>query len=415
MQYQKIESLKEIQKNKDKNKLIEKDFYFEVLVTDTTGKVFIKNEDSFCHNLLSNNILWSKPEIKKENYIVDEEKKVRLHIKKITSKNDLTENDLKQVFVITVNGKFENLEPFRIPLLNYLKILNFDSIYVLEDHISLMIAKSIYPGIYKVESFLRKYVIKFFVIKLGPEWWNLTADSEMQKKTNLRKNNETIFSEFIDNKVYLIDFGELGKLIYSQSSGNLSKDDIVNKIMKLDDNIDALKKFKEEIQTNYNKFFKNTFKDNNFQLNWEELERIRHKVAHNNLFTLEDKNQAIKTIDDLIKTITKANEEIDDLSFSEEEKEDIVRNFTGFKTITKEIFIEELHKSVEWSKNQADGFVGLQNFLINILGPKGYEFYSTRELLTKLEKDNIVEIYSYISDKNDRPVTALKFKDNIKN
>ena len=145
-------------------------------------------------------------------------------------------------------------------LLKYLKTLNFDSLHVLEDHISLRIAQSIYPGIYKVESFLRKYVIKFFAIKLGPEWWNLTADSEMQKKTIQRKNNETIFSEFVDNKVYLIDFGELGKLIYSQSSGNLSKDDIINKVMKLEDTADALKKFKDEIQTNYNKFFKNTFK-----------------------------------------------------------------------------------------------------------------------------------------------------------
>lgn len=386
------------------------EFYFEILAIDNIGKVFIKNEDSFCHNLVSNNDLWIKPEIKSDNFIVDDKKRIRLHVKKNTSQADLIETNPKQVFVITVNGKFTDVESFRLPLLNYLKTLNFDSLYVLEDHISLSIAQSIYPGIYKVESFLRKYVIKFFAIKLGPEWWNLTADSEMQKKTVQRKNNETVFSEFVDNKVYLIDFGELGKLIYSQSSGNLSKDDIISKVMKLEDTADALKKFKEEIQTNYNKFFKNTFKENNFQSNWEELEKIRHKIAHNNLFTLEDQNQATKIITELINTITKANEEIDDLSFGEEEKEDIMRSFVNFKTITKDIFFEELQISLEWSRKHADGFVGLQNFLINILGSKGYDLQSSRNLLAELEKQNHVEIYSYTSEKNARPVTSIRFK-----
>lgn len=411
MPYQSFEGLKAISKSKERTKFSDKDFYFEILATDTTGKVFIKNEDSFCYNLVSNNDLWTKPVIKDDNYVVDDERGIRLHIKKNTSQGDLGGVSLKQVFVITVNGKFDNLESFRLPLLKYLKTLNFDSLYVLEDHVSSKIAQSIYPGIYKVESFLRKYVIKFFAIKLGPEWWNLTADSEMQKKTNLRKNNETVFSEFVDNKVFLIDFGELGKLIYSQSSGNLSKDDIINKVMRLEDTVDAIKKFKEEIQTNYNKFFKNTFKENNFQSNWEELEKIRHKIAHNNLFTLDDQNQATKIITELISTITKANGEIDGLSFGEDEKEDIMRNFVNFKTVTRDIFIEELKRSIKWAQESADGFVGLQNFLVNILGSKGYEFQTTRDLVKKLEQEKLIEIYAYKSDKNQRDVTAIRFKD----
>lgn len=410
MKYQSLENLKGQAKTTGKHKVQEKDCYFEILATDTQGKVFIKNEESFCHNLISNNDLWIKPEIKPDYYIVDESKGIRVHIRKNTAQDIESEDKLKQVFVITINGKFDSLEPFRIPILKYLKTLNFDSLYVLEDHISQKIAKKIYPDIYNVESFLRKYVIKFFAIKLGPEWWDLTADSEMQKKTNLRKNNETIFSEFVDNKVYLIDFGELGKLIYLQSSGNLSKDDIISKVIKLDDTVDALKKFKEEIQSNYNKFFKNTFKENNFQANWEELEKIRHKIAHNNLFTVQDYNRAISIIAELTKTITKANEEIDDLSFSTEDKEDIMRNFIDFKVITKDVFIDELQRSIEWSKNSADGFVGLQNFLVNILGSKGYDFQSSRDILKNLEDENRVEIYSYTSIKNERPVTSIRFK-----
>lgn len=386
------------------------DFYFEVLATDTTGKVVIRNEDSFCHNLLSNSILWKSAEIKPNHYIIDNSIGIRVHIKKTeTQKND-TETELKQAYTITVNGNFDPVESFRIPLLSYLKMLNFDFLYVLEDHISLAIAKNIYPSIYKVESFLRKYVIKFFAIKLGPEWWKLTADSEMQKKTNQRKNNETIFSEYVDNEVYLIDFGELGKLIYSQSSGNLSKDDIVNKVIKLQDTVEALQKFKQEIQTNYNKFFKNTFKENNFQANWEELEKIRHKIAHNNLFTIEDQERCTELVTILMRTVKLANDEIDKISFSDSDKQYIMSSFMKLEEITKNIFIKELEYSIKWARESADGFVGLQNFIVNILGSKGYGFQETRELIKKLEKEDIVEIYTYSSDKNERGVAAIRFK-----
>ena len=42
---------------KPKNDTKIHDFYFEILVTDTTGRVVIDNENSFCHNLLSNSKL----------------------------------------------------------------------------------------------------------------------------------------------------------------------------------------------------------------------------------------------------------------------------------------------------------------------------------------------------------------------
>lgn len=390
--------------------LVIDEFYFEVLAIDTTGKVVIKNEENFCHNLLSNNNLLPYAEIKSGSYIIDSNKGIRIHVKKTDIQKNNNETELKQAYTLTVNGNFDSVESFRIPLLSYLTILNFDSLYVLEDHISLSIAKSIYPSIYKVESFLRKYVIKFFAIKLGPEWWKLTADSEMQKKTNQRKNNETIFSEYVDNEVYLIDFGELGKLIYSQSSGNLSKDDIVNKVIKLQDTVEALQKFKQEIQTNYNKFFKNTFKENNFQANWEELEKIRHKIAHNNLFTIEDQERCTELITILMRTIKLANDEIDKISFSDSDKQYIMSSFMKLEEITKDIFIKELKYSIKWARESADGFVGLQNFIVHILGSKGYGFQETRELVRKLEKEGVVEIYTYSSDKNERGVAAIRFK-----
>lgn len=388
----------------------DKHFYFEVLATDISGNVIFSNEFSFYQNLVSNNKVFKNAKLE-NGYLLDKEIGIRIEIKKTEDQNNLLSGDIKQAYIITISGTFVCLEPFRMCLISYLKDLKFDSVYILEDGVSIAIASRIYSSIYKVESFLRKYVIKFFALKIGPEWWKLTADTEMQKKTNLRKNNETEFSRYINNEVYLIDFGELGKLIYSQSSGNLNREDVVNKILNLQDNVEALKKFKQEIQTNYNKFFKETFKENNFQQDWEELEKIRHKVAHHSLFTKYDQDRSVDLVSNLIKTIDLANKEIDSISFSEHDKESIISNVLNFENINEEVFVKELEHSIKWAKESADGFVGLQNFIVNILGSKGYSFESSRDLISELEKKGIVEIYTYNNpQKNERGVAAIRFK-----
>lgn len=388
----------------------EKHFYFEVLATDISGEVVFINESSFYQNLISNNKVFKNAKLE-NGHLLDKEIGIRVEIKKVEDQNNLLSGDIKQAYIVIISGVFDCLEPFRMNFISYLKDLKFDSVYILEDGISMAIASRIYSSIYKVESFLRKYVIKFFALKIGPEWWKLTADTEMQKKTNLRKNNETEFSRYIDNEVYLIDFGELGKLIYSQSSGNLNREDVVNKILNLEDNVESLKKFKQEIQTNYNKFFKETFKENNFQQNWEELEKIRHKVAHHNLFTKQDQDRSVELVGNLINTIDLANKEIDSISFSEHDKESIISNVLNFEDINENVFVQELERSIKWAKESADGFVGLQNFIVNVLGSKGYSFESSRNLLSMLEKKNIVEIYTYSNPaKNERGVAAIRFK-----
>lgn len=383
---------------------------FEILAADVSGKLIIESSTNFCHNLLSNNKLLPDAEMVGGNSVYYKDKEIKINIKKIDLTKNSGEIELNQAFILTINGNFISLESFRIPLLSHLKSLGFESLYVLEDDVSLSIAKRLYPEIYKVESFLRKYLIKFFVTKLGPEWWKLTAGSEMQKKTNQRKNNELVFSDYIDNEIYLIDFGELGKLIHSQSTGNLSKEDILNKVVKLEETVEALVEFKKDIQTNYTKFFKATFKENNFQSKWEELEKIRHKIAHNNLFTLEEEEKGLELVKDLIEIMKNANDEIDKISFSNNDKQNVMNSFLNLEKISKENLLDELRTSVSWAEKSADGFVGLQNFVINILGNKGYDFQSTRDLIKELETDGLVEIYTYESDKNIRGVAAIKFK-----
>jgi hypothetical protein len=230
----------------------------------------------------------------------------------------------------------------------------------------------------------------------------------MKKKITQRKNNEIIFSEFINNEVYLIDFGELGKLIYLQSSGNLSKDDMVEKILNIDETKAALVKLKQEVQTNYNKFFKDTFKKNDFQNKWQELEKIRHKVAHNSLFTSEDEQKGKELTRDLIGVIEIANNEIEGISFNDTDKQSIISNFVSLKYISEKELLDELNTSLEWARNYADGFVGFQNFVHNILGNKGYESQHSKDLIRELESKKILEIYTFKNEKTEHGVAAIR-------
>src|SRR5207249_2726998 len=128
---------------------------------------------------------------------------------------------------------------------------------------------------------------------------------------------ETYFAPKIDNKAYLIDFGELGKIVYAQSSGFISRDDIIKKVLLLIPNEESVNKIKEEIQSNYTKYFKETFKEAGFQSKWEILEKIRHKVAHNNLFAVEDQQTALNICAELIDIIENADKKVEDLVFSQ--------------------------------------------------------------------------------------------------
>jgi len=68
----------------------------------------------------------------------------------------------------------------------------------------------------------------------------------------------------------------------------LLKEDILKRINELEETPQAIRTLKEQLQSNYQKFFRESFKDKGFQEKWERLEKLRHKVAHNNLFTASD-------------------------------------------------------------------------------------------------------------------------------
>lgn len=265
----------------------------------------------------------------------------------------------------------------------------------------------------RIENRLRKYIIKFFITKLGPNWWKVTADAEMNKKANERQKNEPIFGSVIDNKIYLIDFGDLGKIVYQQSSGYISREDIIKKILGMDNSADAVEKLKEELQSNYTKFFKETFKDQNFQQQWEELEKLRHKVAHNNLFAEEDLKKCQNLYTSLLKIIEDANSKIETIDFSADDLETIKSNIIDasdpYKVISEDELLSQLKERQEYY-SRTNGFIGLASFVKNYLGLLGYDYSASYSIINQLEQKQKIEIY-HVDGPNGNRVAAVKLKD----
>jgi hypothetical protein len=386
-------------------------YTFEILCVDAQNATVLQEASNIVYSLLANATLWRSPKLLENSAI--EDNGLSVSVEKLDI--DLTRDSLlRRSFLIKSIADYERLEQIRLPMCEYLKSQGFEYIYILQDEVSEYIAQQIYPSINKVENRLRKYIIKFFITKLGPNWWEITADAEMKKKANLRKNNETEFGPTTDNKIYLIDFGELGKIVYQQSSGYLSREDIIGKVLEMENNVEAIVKIKDELQTNYTKFFKETFKDQNFQQQWQELEKLRHKVAHNNLFTDEDRVSAEELTTFLLKTIDEANSKIDEIVFSTDDLETIKSNIVEvsdpYKLITEEELTDHLRLREEYY-SRTNGFVGLESFVKSYLGLKGYDFTASYTMINNLSKEDKLTVY-HVDGPNGFPVAAVKLNGN---
>jgi hypothetical protein len=370
---------------------------FELLVLDTLEKSGIHTENNLLYAFLANGSLWEKPSLDSQKLRITDGNST-LEVQRVKSDEE-ADTELNRAFLVTVRADFTWLEPKRLAILELLKDRKFDYLYVLLDQVSEEIANSLYPLIHRVENLLRAYIVRFMTTRIGPRWWEITATNDLASKAEQRKNNEKEFSQFINNKAYLIDFGDLGTLIYAHSSGFTKKEDILRKISQLDENSESLKesvqRLKKELESNYQKFFSESFKQKNFQKKWEDLEKIRHKVAHNNLFTNADLEYGKQLSEELLNIIETATRKVDEVALRSEEKEAILESLTlegSLNSISELELLKELKQREEfYSVN--DGFVGLSSFVRIHLASKGYDTSSTYQLIEELKAQGKIEYY----------------------
>ncbi len=305
--------------------------------------------------------------------------------------------DLGRAFLLALNGRYEDVEPIREPLAALLKHEGFDLLYVLRDEVSEHIACKLYPLLYRIENLLRGYLIRFMATRVGPGWWELTASSEMTEKAKARKKNERAFGKHIDNSAFLIDFDELGEMVYEQSSGFLTREDVVARVSSLPETPEAIKALKQELQSNYHKLFKESFADKDFKDKWKQFETLRNKIAHNNLFTAEDLLAGERLAREITDIITAADAQAAKLVITTEEREAIkeqVAKASSWQTaeLNEVAFLAELDR-VQRVFAARNGFVGLTYFVNNILIPKRYSYASSRAMIEQLKNTGQIEVY----------------------
>ncbi|MEK6282759.1 MAG: hypothetical protein AABN95_20560 [Acidobacteriota bacterium] len=386
---------------------------FELLALDTGDASPIQSEINLLHSLMGNGTLLKNATLDQVHTKISDEG-LTLSVQLVKGDPDLGAA-LNKAFLVTLVGRENALEPLREGIAAHLKQQNFERLYILTDEVSEKIACEIYPLIYKVENLLRGYLIKFMTTRLGPLWWENTATSELNKKIHLRKNNEQVFAQHIDNSAYLIDFGDLGQIIYTHSSGFTSKEDIIKKISEVEETPEAIRALKQHLQSNYQRFFKDTFKDKGFQAKWESLEKLRHKVAHNNLFTGSDLHHAQEIANELMGIIEEATKAVDAITLGAEDKEAIKDSLVDrgfFAVISDEQFLEEL-RSAESYFARNNGFVGLTHFVRRHLGDKGFDFRASFEIASRLSKQGRVEVYKVKNPHEDYPTSAIRIATDI--
>ncbi len=381
---------------------------FEVLAIDESGRSTIDSEHQLAYSVLSNSLISSDGTYDKAKHeIVVHATKIK--VSKIAT--DVSDAHFGKGFLLKAKGPYSKLEPLREKLVAHIKSQHFGPLYILQDEISQEIACGLYPQIYEVENALRGYLIKFMSTRIGPRWWEATASGEWRKKVSERKNNETVFSKYVDSNAYLIDFSDLGKMVYEQSSGFNSKDDVIRKITECDETPEAIKRLKEELKSNYQKFFKQHFRDNDFQQKWEKLQWYRNKVAHNNLFVDEDAVTAKEIAASLLAIIKTASDEIPNIQIEEAERaairESIVEKGLAFEVVTEEKFMYELARAEQYF-DEPGKYVGLSHFIKGHLGPMGYDYASSYSVAEKLQALGRLEFYKAKHPTDEYEVTAVR-------
>lgn len=421
---------------------MEKEYSFEIVVIDPTGKSEILSPKSLVYGLLSTEKIWENAksiEDPNKGYSI-QDGDLSLRIKPLDTTSTLYDL-IEAGFLLKVKSKnFDKIERFRYPFVIHLrKRLAFEHIRILTDDISTEISNKAYPLINELENLLRRYIAKFFTQKIGLDWWSKAVPDRVIDKTKLRTDNETVFSSIVQTDLTLIDFDDLGEIIYKHKLGFNRPDNLADNLFKVK-TIEELEKLKADLDSNYNRFFKQNFKDLDFDKKWRQLFKIRNKVAHNNLFVQEDLALTETLHKELKEIILNAEDKIDDFKFSLEEqvaireiisetkKESDIENAgikiigkidlsdfeepereSIFDAISEDEFFRELDRAENSLKfNTRLRYVGLKSFITKILGQKGYSFGSSYALANILKEQGKVEIYDVEDESSYWPVKAIK-------
>lgn len=397
---------------------------FEILCLDNAEKVKSRTVKTLLFALLANDNFFDNPQMDEtKGTIYDDNKKLQLQITQFPTDKMLTGARYSVAFTLSVKcDEISTLDKFRVSLVDYIKSIGFSNVRILLDEVSAQLATSIYPRLYSLENQVRTFIINFFLKNLGTNWTKLAIAGDTLEKIKKRKSNDRIFIETnrVDSDVSLIDFDDLGKILYSENSILSSKkaDNVAVLIEKIS-TATSLEDLKSEVlEGNFYKYFKDCFTQKDFQNKWFSLYYYRNKLAHNGTFSQEEADDCVSLCDSISAIIDGAYEKLDTFKLSTSDQEALMvvvnemaseaqnldnPNESGYESITEDVLLSELENAAK-----ALPFVGLRHFVVDWLGRKGFDYDSSFTLINYLEDKQTIKLNKVITPGTDYPTTTIE-------
>jgi hypothetical protein len=292
-----------------------------------TFKSFLKSNSEF--NIAEKIITYKKFEVNfklKTELINDPNKKERYFIltvdrplltKLIDKNSENTEN---------INSEINNLKDLKRALINIISDSKYNfSITILWDDISNYLSRKSYPHINEIENLLRKLIYKFMLINIGKNWLSFTLPKELEKVNKKEKIGEKN-GEIIREELFNFDFIDLIKFLFNKYN-NSNLEETYTKIGKAKNIKDLdIKIIKDLIpKSNWERYFSKYIKIDKLNEKWEELYKLRNKVAHNKNINIGDYEKIIKLTNEIKEALNKATNKLDEINIKEEDKKEITK------------------------------------------------------------------------------------------
>lgn len=295
----------------------------EYLIPLDTKNHFAESESGFNHLLMANEeIEIRNGKIKYKNF----EFKYKLQSNPIEKSNI-------NCYHLTVENSVDNsqfdsentevkiyLDLLRIIKTTFIKYTK--DFEILWDDTSFCCSQKAYPMIYEIENLMRKLLTKFMLVNVGTKWEKENIPSKIDKSKNQGKEINVG-----NSLLYQLDFIELSTFLFEPYSTKNSLSDLKAFVNNKDDTIFSV--LEQYIpKSNWVRYFNDVVsaEDEYLKKKWEELYKLRCKVAHNNLFGLDDLKRVRTIVTDLKPYINNAIKDLDKITISEEDKESISEN-----------------------------------------------------------------------------------------
>lgn len=383
---------------------------FTVLcIDDEAGKSGVSDLDSLARATAYPTKIWGQ-------YPTIGSNKVKSEV--LTCELKKLRNAVNASFELKFIGEKDYLCDVRLLIVEHLaKRINFNRVFVICDDVSKELAKDIYPKLHEAENALRGYIIRFFAVKYGADWYERTIDENTNKKTENVQGMGAI-ENTVQNQIYNLHFTDLYSFIGDFCTGYQTKQQVIDKLLRISTE-QELENLKKDVQDNGQKHFKDTFIKLGFESKWKWLRKIRNSIAHNKILDKSDVVQAEQKLDEVKKIISKAMGELDLVVVNESEfwqsvetqiekqpetgeLKELSGKISHSSGLDEDIVLQELRISETLGK-----YVGFRSFIFNVLDKKkGYPYSAGYSVINKMKEQGKVEVYP-VEDKG-VTVSALR-------